>query len=302
MLTVAWPDVLHALTPWEQRAGRWYKREDYCAPLGYGHVNGAKFRQCYWLLQNAVKAGYTGIVTGASVLSPQIPMSAVIAQHFGLTANIIIGGTTVDKAMRHPNVRLAANYGATFTAISVGYNPALQAAVTATAASTGLYHLRYGISPDPGTEAMTQFHQLGAEQLDEIPEQVSRLVVPTGSANTTISILLGLANRPHNVSEVLLVGIGPNREKMIQTRLDSIAKHTNCPAHPDTNVTLLDLHTPGIVAYGKRVKASLDGITFHPTYEAKVVNHLLHHPHLAPGFIEGDGTTGFWIIGSEPQP
>jgi hypothetical protein len=63
---------------------------------------------------------------------------------------------------------------------------------------------------------------------------------------------------------------------------------------------MLDLHSSGIVSYGKKVRQSIDGITFHPTYEGKVIDFLLKNPSVAPGFVNGDGTTGFWIIGSEP--
>ena len=44
-------DDLRALSPVEDRNGRWYKREDL-----YRHstgVNGAKWRQCQWLIQRA---------------------------------------------------------------------------------------------------------------------------------------------------------------------------------------------------------------------------------------------------------
>lgn len=298
---VGWSEILTALTPWESRAGRWYKREDYCAPMGYGAVNGAKFRQCLYLLQQAASRGHTGITTGASVLSPQLPMSAVIANHVGLPLRIFIGGTTVEKAVRHRNVEIAMEYGAEFQAIKVGYNPALQSAVLKDVATTGRYHLRYGISPDPAEDDVLAFHTIGAAQVQGVPEGLTHLIVPCGSANSTISILLGLSQYSHSVKKVTLVGIGPNRERLISERLELFTRRLGTRLPEDLEVSMRDLHSTGVVSYGKKVKQNLDGIVFHPTYEGKVVNYLLNNPDVARGFVEGDGTTGLWIIGSEPS-
>lgn len=299
--TVDWPDILTALTPWENRGGRWYKREDYCAPLGYGAVNGAKFRQCLFLLERAASRGLPGITTGASVLSPQLPMSAVIAEHVGLPLRIYIGGTTLDKAVRHRNVQIALDHGAEFRTLKVGYNPALQSAVTRDVEDTGRYHLRYGISPDPEDDDILAFHRIGAAQAANIPPTLRHLIVPCGSANSTISILLGLSEHPHNLEKLTLIGIGPNRERLIAERLDLFARRLGTRVPSGLEIELLDLHSSGIVSYGKKVKQTLDGIVFHPTYEGKVVNYLLGSPSVAPGFVEGDGSTGLWIIGSEPS-
>lgn len=298
--TIGWSDILTALTPWESRAGRWYKREDYCAPLGYGAVNGAKFRQCLYLLEGAADRGLPGITTGASVLSPQLPMAAVIAEHVGLPLRIYIGGTTLDKATRHRNVQIAIAHGAEFHTLKIGYNPVLQSAVTKDVEETGRYHLRYGISPDPSEDDILAFHQIGAAQVRNIPPTLRHLVIPCGSANSTISILLGLSLYPHNLERVTLVGIGPNRESLIADRLDLFARRLGTRVPTGTEIEVHDLHSSGLVTYGKKVRQSLDGITFHPTYEGKVVNYLLSAPSVAPGFVDGDGTTGLWIIGSEP--
>jgi hypothetical protein len=75
---VRWEDYLTALTPWEQRGGLWFKREDYFAPLGYGGPNGSKMRQLIWYI-NRFRAGKTRLLTGASVQSPQLSMRALRA-------------------------------------------------------------------------------------------------------------------------------------------------------------------------------------------------------------------------------
>ena len=95
-------DGLSALTPVENRVGRLYKREDKFAPLGYGNVNGSKLRQLVWLVRGY--RGVGGIITGASVLSPQVPMTAAVGAAYGLPVIIVLGGTNLRSALKHPNV------------------------------------------------------------------------------------------------------------------------------------------------------------------------------------------------------
>ena len=45
---VKWENYLATLTPWQNKAGVWFKREDYFAPLGYSGPNGSKMRQLIW--------------------------------------------------------------------------------------------------------------------------------------------------------------------------------------------------------------------------------------------------------------
>ena len=85
--TVKWEQNLATLTPFENHRGIWFKREDYFAPLGYGGPNGSKMRQLIWYM-NRYREGKTHVLTGASIQSPQLSMSAIGGTHFD--------GTVVD--------------------------------------------------------------------------------------------------------------------------------------------------------------------------------------------------------------
>jgi hypothetical protein len=280
-------------TPWELREGVWFKREDYYAPLGYGGPNGAKFRQLQHLFQR-YRGNAHRVLTGASVLSPQHSMTAVLAAHYGLPSRHVVGSTTPETMKRHPNVQVALGFGATFDIIKVGYNPALQAEVKR---QTGpeTFVVPYGITRDhrehPAEEVLA-FHEVGAHQTGNLPPELRRLVIPAGSCNTLVSVLLGLSRDPGNLRMVYTVGIGPDRREWTRERLRLMGVD---PDRLPFRWAERSLHAEG-VKYGDRVKASFAGIDFHPTYEAKVWRHLQQEDLLAQ-----DDRTGFWIVGSEPR-
>lgn len=319
-----WEDHIHDLTPVEQRNGLWYKREDYFAPLGYGSINGSKLRQLIHLIHNADPHG---IVTGASVLSPQVSMTALVARHYDIPCTIVLGGTRPDTAARHENVKIATKAGADFVYTRVGYNPALQKAVAdlhATDPYRNWYRLSYGITtPSESTpEEVTAFHSYGADQTGNIPDSVQHIAIPAGSCNSVVSVLYGIARRPPaNLQTITLFGIGPTRIDFIQQRLTLIEQHTGLQLrnkftyryhhHPEREADHTtagpiklhhyDLHTTGFATYQDRFPWKQDGIEFHPTYEGKMLTYIHRHPDLFPHLLHRDGTALYWIVGSYPR-
>jgi len=322
-----WADRLLEPTPVEAVNGRWYKREDAFAPLGYGGINGSKLRQLIHLLDVAPPAA--GVVTGASVLSPQVSMAALTARHYRLPAVVVLGGTRPDTAMRHPNVEIAAAAGAEFRFVPVGYNPALQGAVRKLHDGdlAAHYWLRYGITNPDGDNAaeIAAFHAVGAAQVANLPDTVDTIVMTAGSCNSCASVLYGLTrNPPPALRRVVLIGVGPTRLEWLDRRLALIAEHDAEPIgarwhrryhqHPaleaehnadttgaDWTLEHHDLHSTGVVRYADRRPYRLDGIDFHPTYEGKAVTWMAQHPELFPSWTAGDARTLFWVVGSEPH-
>lgn len=316
---VCWSDMVDTLTPVDQGAsGLLYKREDAFAPLGYGGINGSKLRQLIFLMEHM--DGGEGVVTACSVLSPQSSMTAVVGRHFGIPVRVILGATHHESAVKHENVKIAVAAGAKLEFIKVAYNPALQRACAARADQDGLYTVPYGITTPYGAPPMdvARFHLVAAPQVVNIPGQVRTLIIPFGSANSATGILTGLAKYGTGaISRVVLVGIGPNRLAWLYKRLQQIEDatgleitslfdwNTHGPVRQvgrSSGPVLLDhydLHTTGYVKYSDRRPWRSDGIDFHPTYEGKVMQWLdRERPHW---YKPADGTSLFWIIGSEPH-
>lgn len=286
-----WEEQLHALTPVEMVGEAWFKREDRFAPLGYGGINGSKLRQLIYMLHAYAQRQPGGmLVSGASVLSPQLSMSSAVAMHLGLGALQVIGATNPASCMKHENVAIAARFGARFEIINIAYNTALQQRVKKLVEAAGSYYLHYGIAPHDAPEDIEAFHRLGAEQVANIPEQVTDLVVPAGSCNSATSVLYGLALQRRKL-RIHLLGIGKaSGPKLIKQRIATLQAHTGTPITDYLgDCTYIDLGTK----YEERVPWSYGGVEFHPTYEGKVMRYITQEE---PGLLNPQ--TCIWIIGS----
>jgi 1-aminocyclopropane-1-carboxylate deaminase/D-cysteine desulfhydrase-like pyridoxal-dependent ACC family enzyme len=324
---VPWDSLLHDLTPVEKRGGIYYKREDYFAPLGYGGINGAKLRQCIWLIGRAAARGARVVISGASVKSPQLPMGTAVARHYGMATRLVIGSPRMDTALRHDNVAIAARMGAQFELAKIAYNPALQRMVNDIAARTpNSFVLEYGITVTRPDADVEEFHRLGAEQARNIPDEVETLVIPAGSCNTCVSVLYGIAKYPpKNLKRVILIGIGPTRLDFIDQRLRRIETFANLSIrsqfrrwYHDGPRSLedghnaaagvsrarwelhhYDLHATKYASYQDEMPFSANGIDFHPTYEGKVMTYLREHAGKFDAFWSGRSM--LWIVGSAPK-
>ncbi len=317
-----WDDYSNVLTPVTVgESGILYKREDYFAPLGYGGINGSKLRQLIHLVETRLGThpDTDGIITGASVLSPQLSMSSLVAKHYGLPITIVLGATKPATAPRHENVAIAREAGATFRYIPVGFNPALQRAVLEAQQEPlyrDHYRLCYGITtPETASAAEVEdFHAVGAPQTANIPDDVRTLVMTAGSCNSAVSVLYGLARRtPPNLARVVLLGIGPTRLAWIRNRVHQIQTASGVKIwdlfshryhhHPElsggTGPILLehyDLHSTRWITYQDKRPWRQDGIDFHPTYEGKAMTYL---NELKPRWwTRARGQTLMWIVGS----
>jgi hypothetical protein len=323
---IQWENYLYELTPVEQYDKLWFKREDKFAPLGYGGINGSKLRQLIYLFNDYCNNKVpTGVITGASVLSPQISMSALVAKHYGLPITVVVGATAPHTAIKHENVAIAVEAGAKFEYIKVAYNPALQRAVKELQKEPEHerdYRLCYGITTpeEAGAAGIEAFHRVGAHQVANIPPEVTTLAIPAGSCNSVTSVLYGLALYPNNVKRIILFGIGPTRLDWIHYRLGQIEEVTGLNLNERYNriyhhhrdledlhqtagaITIehYDLHTTKYATYQDKMPYYRDGISFHPTYEGKMMTYIQQHPLLFPEFIDPDGTQMVWIVGSNP--
>jgi len=291
---VHWEDYLGALTPWENHQGIWFKREDKFAPLGYGGPNGSKMRQLVWYV-NRYRAGRTHILTGASIQSPQLSMSAIVGAHYDLPTREVVYSKP-HTVLSHPNPAVAAGFGAQFEYCSGPYNPIIQRKVADLTKDSSLV-VEYGITLPHNrypAEDVRKFHEVGANQVMNIPVEVKTLIVPAGSCNSLTSILLGLSRNPSGVKKLLTLGIGPDKRIWMQERLKTIGVD---PSALPFEWEHFSLHDSGYSKYSDQFKGeSWDGIDFHPTYEAKMWRWLQQNRSIAQ-----DDKTGFWIVGSAPS-
>jgi len=292
---IKWEDYLADMTPFENHEGVWFKRDDYFAPLGYNGPNGSKCRQLIYMMTRQ-KHGKTHVVTGASIQSPQLSMSAIVGAHLGLPTRMIVYSKP-HTVLTHPNPRIAAGFGAVFEYAKAPYNPTIQSMVKGLIQDGSLY-VPYGISLDHheyGAEEITQFHSLGANQVSNLPDEVERLIVPAGSCNSLCSVLLGLNEDSKNVKQLYMIGIGPDKMKWVQERMEIMGVNV---AKLPFDIRYENIQTNGYSSYSDKFTGETwDGINFHPTYEGKMWRWLMEQSE-----ITRDSKTAFWIVGAEGFP
>ena len=282
-----------ALTPWQNREGMWYKREDFHRN-SYG-VNGAKYRLCRHLIATAVvEQGIDTVVTAQSVRSPQAAITATLCEEMGLDCYVVVGASKPETAVKHRSIEIAVQAGAMLdTSKRVAYNGVIQPYAASLAESLGAYQVPYAISPpeNASEEALQAALAVGGAQAANLPPDLRTLVVAFGSGNTTAGILYGLSQVDHNLDRIVLVGVGPDRTKWLGERLEKAGVNT-LDLEP-----LLD-HQPlhgWFAEYADLMPETVDGIVMHPTYEGKVVRYL--NSAKPKWWTSRDDTTGFWIVG-----
>lgn len=278
-----------ALTPWELRDGRWYKRED-LHRNAYG-VNGSKYRAARHLMTTARAEGYDHVVSAQSVLSPQSSITATLAEELGMACTLVYGASKASTAVRHPNVAIGARAGAVMDfGCRVAYNGTLQPYAARIAAELGAWQMPYAITPPADEGPLRAFLEVGGSQARGLPPELTHLVIPFGSGNTAAGILYGLHRHgAGNLEDILLVGVGPDRFEWLDARLarvgasDVLAIVRHVPLHP------------WYATYADRMPETVDGIVMHPTYEGKVVRYL--NGSIWTPWHRRAGNVGLWIVG-----
>ena len=327
-----WEEFAHLLTPVEEHDGLWLKRDDAYAPLGYGGINGGKVRQLVWVVYEYLfgrlalfgaserEQPPAGLIFAGSVKSPNLGRVAAVGRHYGIPVHLVIA-SELRTALRHENVKIAANLGAVFHRAPAPYNPVLQKVAAQLGQQyPGHYVVEYGLSVEGDQERLTSFYRFCGEQVANLPKDTEQIIAPFGSGNTALAILVGLLKHPlPRLRRILLLGIGPCRLSYLEVRLKLLARTlgegvrqfrreypdaeglaASLNRNPDATgftVECWNLFTRGFTDYQAEVPDHWGGVAMHPTYEGKMVSYLRQH---APDELRA-GRTVFWIVGSEPR-
>ena len=270
------------LTPVQHIDGLYFKRDDLYRPFGEG-VNGGKMRQAMMLVES-VKDSYSGVISYCSIHSPQAPITAAAAKHYGLPCIILYGGTKRETVQAAPMARLCLKYGARVViGARSGRHNVLHAKAREIAVKNNYFIVQYGINLTAHSDVLLR---AVSEQVANIPDELENLIITCGSGITSTGVMVGLKNYGKRVKNVHLVATAPDRREFIHDQLKRYGADREFHYH--------DLfHEPGF-QYEKNQEAAYAGIELHPHYEAKTMKWF------ANSGIPKEGTL-FWIVGAEPK-
>ena len=239
------------LTPIEWVDGYCFKRDD---KFIYHNVNGGKVRSALKLCKD-VK---TGLTTAGSKKSPQIQIISEIAKYNHLSFIAFTPGGELT-----PELLYAQNNGAKIEQLKMGFNNNLIKKAQQKALELNYKYIPFGMDC---AEVLDDI----ADQVQNIPLEVKRIVVVVGSGITLSGILMGLEKYKIN-KEVVGICIGANPEK----RLNRYVPFWKSKCRLIQSEREYDYE----VRENKFCGIELDGI-----YEAKCI------PYIQKGDL-------FWIIG-----
>jgi len=241
---------INELTPIEAHEGIQIKRDDLFQVAGQ---HGGKARTCWHLSQGAI-----GLITAGSRQSPQVAITAAIAQRLDIPCRV-----HVPSGKFTPQLESAEKCGAKVIQHKPGYNSVIISRSKKDAAEKQWTEIPFGM------ECQEAVYQT-AQQVKNIPDDIKRIIVSVGSGMSLAGILYGLKQIEREIPVCGIV-VGANPIK----RLGLYASNwqNECKLIPSE----LDYHQHAPNTYWGDVQ--LD-----PIYEAKCI----------PYFQEGDL---FWVVG-----
>ena len=248
------------------RFGDWYaKREDLAGYTGDGAPSGAKVRQYVGMIANSDPSAT--LMVGCSADSAmQVYVSHAAATH-GRTGIVVVP----KRKARSDATEYAIAMGAEVVEVSPGYPSVYRARCREIAAERNLKIVRW----DREYAARDT-----AAQVANIPEDVTRVIVPTGSGLTAAGVMGGLSAIGRNDVVVVAACVSDmaNGESIAQTCEKFFGQ---------CSVNLVVV--PPASAYGKGVKGAVlpNGDGLDPFYAAKAMGHV------TPGSM-------LWVSGRRP--
>jgi 1-aminocyclopropane-1-carboxylate deaminase/D-cysteine desulfhydrase-like pyridoxal-dependent ACC family enzyme len=257
------------------------KRDDLFRPFENKTLNGGKLRQIITVLRDCRSLG---VITAASIRSPQVPLVAGAAHYLGLSCVAVVGGSAMTKELR-----IANELGADIRRATSGRHRALYAEVSRVNADLGYHVISYGIAP---AAYGREFFMTQSQQAENLPDALDALVVTCGSGVSAAAILVGLWRFSKSVSKLILVGTAPSRLNRVSQFVQSFSPEAKTFLD-SIELTYIDLFSDPHFRYEQELPFTLCGVRLHPRYEAKAFRHVLEKTNFACGRVM------FWIVGAD---
>lgn len=282
---------LDEITPVQFYDGLYWKRDDYYKPFGEYHVNGGKVRQAMKIFESKldeIKTKYAnGVVTAASVHSPQSANIAKVAQHFGVECISAVGGTKPENLDKLAMMKLTKYYGSEIRIVAGhGMTAVIHARMHDIATELNYLPIEMGelMEENPKT-----IFETTADQVVNIPDELDNLIVPSGVAIQLTGILIGLKRYNKKVKRIVSICVGPTREKKVQGYFNNVYKMNADQFH---SFEMYAHKAP----YPKGYDVQVNGEYIDDIYEGKA------HDWMVKNIDYKNEKTLFWVVGKRPRP
>jgi|TARA_Y100000034_G_scaffold12577_1_gene13205 1-aminocyclopropane-1-carboxylate deaminase/D-cysteine desulfhydrase-like pyridoxal-dependent ACC family enzyme len=288
-------------TPIEVVDGVYFKRDDFYKPYGDYHPNGGKVRQAVMMFivyLDEIRTKYNnGVITAAGVHSPQGANIAIVARHYGVDCITCVGGTSPEKLDNHHIMRLTKYYGSEIKIVAGhGMANVIHSKMKKIAEDTGYMEIEQGelLEKNP-----SEMFYATADQVENIPDDIDTLVIPTGSAVQLMGVLLGIKKFNKKVKNIHSICVGPTREKNMkryeQELIDSMDGDYawDKPHSLELNEFKMYAHK---APYSRSHVYEVNGTYIDDIYEGKAYHWMLDNVDTKKE------KTLFWCVGKRPRP
>ena len=270
-------------TPIEEYNGVWYKRDDLFHPFPDEELNGGKVRQAINLIHqnlDLIKSEYHGkVATTCQKDSPQGLIVSRVARAYNLGCFVGYGNISLKTLEENAFIQhIRKNNAQVESIINQGFDNAITSRLNKLQkAGTGnnFYIIKFGIDVEQNPVIVECIR----DQVQNIPDNLDNLVIPTGSGITAGSILKGIKKYGKKIKTVYVVHIsGQDRRKKIN-EIAGVAPY-------------IYVKGTGFPYHRKVVRTVTDGFVLDEIYEAKVYDWMLHNLDLRRE------RTLFWVVGN----
>lgn len=189
----------------------WLKRDDLYQPFADVPMNGAKTYQCLNLIGNhldIIKDQYDGTIYSDNFLgSPQSPIVARVAKHYGLKCIIPVAAASLESALKHRSMQLVHEWGGEVVPVcTMGLALKWKAPERY---GDRFFRVKFGMDgDDPAVlQAVVEPVRKQAAAFLGLPTDAMTLVVAIGSGVVFGSLLVGMADLGVRFKRVVGVGI-----------------------------------------------------------------------------------------------
>lgn len=239
---------LEELTPVQyiESEGIWLKRDDLFEVHG---VRGGKSRAAYQVITELLEQGYKTIVTAGSRQSPQCEIVSYICHSMGINCVVFMPFGEDTSVIQH----ISALGSVKIERVKPGYNNVIIARSREYAESRGYGYVPFGMECETNVNVTSK-------QVQNLPKEIKRLVIPVGSGMSFSSVVTGLAK--YNISVPILgVSVGKDPTKIIQ-QYGSDYWYMDCEI------------VKSAIPYHTAVDAYVGDVNLDPIYEAKCREYL----------------------------